>query len=196
VAACHAGTVLRGAAGRPAPRDGEVRDIRLSPDGRQLAYLLRASGDFELHVRELDGDRDTIVASEEAPDPSIALRGWTSTGSLLLLRRRPGPGGSRDLTAIETTLDGRRRDIATLADAFITTARLDSPRRRLLVTRAEGGIHNIYALTLADSRLERLTDNQLPGVSFAGIEPAQNGAVLFSRAEWRRDVWIARNAGR
>jgi serine/threonine protein kinase/Tol biopolymer transport system component len=175
---------------------GVVRDIRPSPDGRVLAYLVRASGGFALHALDLQTGSDSVIATEAAPDPFVFLRGWTAGGSLLLLRTHPGPTGSFEIAAIDVSTAGARRPIATFGDAFVTTSRLDAAGKRLLVTRAEAGIHNIYSLSLADGRLTRLSDNQLPGVSFTGIESASNGAIVYSRPESRRDIWIARRAAR
>jgi tricorn protease len=44
------------------------RDGALSPDGRRVAYFSDASGDYQLHVRELDG---AVKAIDIEPEPSF-----------------------------------------------------------------------------------------------------------------------------
>ncbi len=182
----------------------EIWDIHPSADGTQLAYLIQtpkvkgatANGDsFELRAHDLRTGQDTLILQQTRPG-LMMLRGWTSASSLLLIGARLGATTGFDTDVFEVSLSGTARPIGSVGDAFVTTARLDPWGRRLLFTRAEAGVHNIVALSLADGGLHRLTDNRLPGVSFAGLEPMTSGGLVYSRPEWRRDIWLAQRAAR
>ena len=80
----------------------------------------------------------------------------------------------------------------TVADSFASTVRLDQARARLYVTRGVGGVHNIHLLTLADGKMRQLTSNEAPGVSFSGIHPIGDDAIVFARDERRHDIWLVK----
>jgi Tol biopolymer transport system component len=178
-----------------------ILDLRPSADGRVLAYLARRGdpserrAQFEVHSHDLTTGSDTLVGREQVPETdNLMLSGWIGTASVLLLRSHPKASSAFDVEVSELTLAGAKRLIGTIEDAFVTTARLDGPGARLLITRMENGVHNIFALRIAGGGLQRLTENPLPGVSFAGIEPTASGAIVYSRPEWRRDIWLARKS--
>ena len=175
-----------------APAGVFVHDVRPSPDGRSVAYLTEKKGVFALHARDLQTGRDQLVTTEASGVRNVMLRGWASRASLIVLHYRVLPASTFEVDVFEAPLAGEKRRIATITGAYPTTARLDASGGRLLITRLEAGVHNIFALALADGRLQRITDNRLPGVSFSGIEPRPSGGIVYSRAEWRRDIWLAR----
>jgi hypothetical protein len=132
------------------------------------------------------------VVREAAPAGGLFLPGWTSRNSLILQRTKAVVAGVHDLQLTEVAADGTRREVATLPTSFASTVRLDQARGRLYLTRAVGGIHNIHLLTLADGKMRQLTSNETPGVSFSGIQPLGDDAIVFARDERRRDIWLVK----
>jgi len=184
-------------------RGATLRDIRPSPDGRRLAYLTRkrpggsAPDECELHIKYLDDGRDETVWTDRGSGTTPYLRGWTRNGGLLALRSRFEPDrGCFTIDLLEVTAGGKTRPIATLTGTFFATARVDSSGTSLYLTRIEQGVQNIDVVRLADGRVTRVTDNDQPGVTFAGIEPLPDGGILYSRSVLKRDVALARRDAR
>jgi hypothetical protein len=132
---------------------------------------------------------DTVVMREQRRLGNLYLPGWSTNGSLILQDARQ-VGRMFDIQVDEVTVDGRRRPVAVIADASPATLRVDHIRRRLFVTRAAAGIHNIHVLSLADGKLRQVTANDTPGVYFSGITPLRADAILFARDERKRDIWL------
>ncbi len=200
---------------RPAERSGrtelivagapglDLRDLRLSEDGRHLAYTELdpwSTGRIELRVRDLATGTERVAHSGDtgAPQPFYCA-GWLRGGeSLLVLAGSANPDWSERLTVSELRPDGRLRAIGVLERAYGGTARLDVSRQVLYATAIDAatGAHNVFALDLDSGTSRRLTDNRLPGVTFEGLEPLSGGSLLFSRHQVNTDVWLIRDKRR
>jgi hypothetical protein len=183
------------------PQAAELRDVRVSSDGSRLAFLVRfrnkpgepaAAGRVEVRVRNLRDTSESVILREPGPVREDFLPGWTSRNSLVVQRAEGPVGGVFALTFSEVALDGTRRPIATVGGSFASTVRLDQGRDRLFVTRAEGGIHNVHLLDIADGKMRQLTANEAPGVTFSGVQPLGSDAIVFARDERRRDIWLVK----
>ena len=174
--------------------DGPSRhltDVRVSPDARRLSYLLSTPDAVEIHVTDLASRADVVVAREPVSIASLFTRGWTSSTTILLLKRiSVNVGGTARVEMVEIDLQGRARRLQAVDGAFPVTARLDAKRSLLYVTRADGGIHNIFAINLGSGAMTSVTRNRQPGVTFSGIEPLADGRVVYSRNERRQDIWL------
>jgi serine/threonine protein kinase len=177
-----------------------ISDIRLAPDDRSLAFLVRITGPvreqsaWELRVHDLAGNRTRLVTRVVHPDPLLYLPGWSRPDTLVLLRPGERPGQLYELELTEVTLDGTRRPLATVADSVVPAVQIDAARGRLFVTRSVEGIHNIYLMSLSDGSMKPVTSNQSSGVSFSGIDPLRADAVVFARDERKRDIWLVRRS--
>ncbi len=178
-----------------APAGARIRDIRLSPSGHALAYLLRSRDEVakedvdEVHVWELGGGRPVLLAREKAPASTLFLPGWASDTAVVLIRSRRRTGNFQ-LGITELGLDGRRRTIGVVEDGVIPTAKIDPPRGRLLISRSIGGVQNMFSMSLSDGSTRQLTANESPGISFSGVQVLGNDAIVFARDERKRDVWL------
>ena len=141
-------------------------------------------------------NREMVVTREPGPARELFLPGWTRQNSLVLRACERAVLGMYELLLTELALDGARRPIATLPDSFASTVRLDQVRGRLYVTRAVGGIQNVHLLTLADGKMRQLTTNEAPGISFSGIHPIGDEAIVFARDERRHDIWLVKKEER
>jgi hypothetical protein len=55
---------------------------------------------------------------------------------------------------------------------------------------SENGIHNVYAVRLADGAVRRITDNGRENLSYSALQPTASGGLLYARHEYVEDVWM------
>jgi serine/threonine protein kinase len=172
-----------------APPKAIVRDLRISPEGQRLAYVSYAAGIAQVHVRALDSEADVVVSSER-DGREVFVAGWTADGALLIKRVKARLDQGFELQLSVVLVDGTKRPLVTVADAVAPTVSVDQQHARLFVTRAADGVHNIFAVSIRDGSVTKITANDSPGVSFSGIQPLRDDAVVFARDERKRDIWL------
>ena len=196
-------TIQRVDLNAPAPpktvASGEVgarfRDLRLSTDGQTLAWLSGPREKRQLRLLRLADGRE-LPAIKLDPKWSYYLPGWSGPKSILVSHSRQMPSGVAEVTVVEHTIDGPQRAVATIADAAVPALRLDTARGRLILTRVVDGAHNLFALSLANGTMQRITSNESPGVSFSGVHVLTDGGLIFGREERKRDIWVVERKAR
>jgi hypothetical protein len=170
--------------------DAGVRivDLAVSPDGRAVAWLETTKEHAIVQVFESPEGRKSLPAIARA-GASAYLAGWSRQDAVLvkLSQRR---GQVQEVQLIEVPLTGSVRAVATIDHAAVPAVSLDMMRGRVMITRNEQGVHNIYAVSLRDGATQKLTNNESPGVSFSGIQPLRADAIVFAREERKRDIWV------
>jgi hypothetical protein len=165
------------------------RDLYVSPDGRAIAWIAGAKESLTVEVLELPAARRSLPALERDGVTAYYLAGWTNETSMLL-QRSHRRGMHYQLQLAELSVNGTSRPLAVIRDAPVPTIHVDLLRQRTLLTRNEGGVHNIYAVSLRDGALTRITRNETPGVAFSGIQSLRAEAIVFAREERKRDIWV------
>ena len=165
------------------------KDLYISPDGAYIAWIATSKDYLTVEVMELPSTRRTLTRIKRNPPAADYLGGWTREGAVLL-ERAQGRGQSYEIQLTEIPLNGEPRPIAVVADAAVPTIVMDLPRKRLLLTRDEEGVHNIYGISVPDGKFVKITNNESPGVSFSGIQPLRADALVFAREERKRDIWV------
>ena len=165
------------------------KDLFVSADAKAIAWLARGKEEFTIQVLEFPDRRRSLSPIKREAGASVYLGGWTNAGTLLLLRTHQ-QAKVPDLQLAEVSMSGQRRDIASISGPPVPAVRVDRQRSRVLVTRDENGVHNIYGVSLRDGAMTRITTNQSPGVSFSGIQPLRADAIVFAREERKRDIWV------
>jgi Tol biopolymer transport system component len=170
-----------------------LRDLHVSVDGRKLGYLKYAGNSYELHGFDLVDKTDRLLLREAAGPTDVFFRGWTADGRLVVVRRGPRRSdGSSTIVITVVDAEGRARRLPALDDVFATTARLDSARRKLYVTRVVNGLHNLFSVSLDDGRARQISDNRLSLVTFCCTEVRPDGSIIYAQEEWRQDIYIMR----
>ena len=165
-------------------------DIAVAPNGGAVAWIEQAKEQLVIHVLEKPvGSRPVVTIPREAG--SYFLAGWTSPETLLV-KRTTRRGTLYDIELREISTTGRSRSVALIENAAAPTVQLDPTRGRVLLTRDVEGVHNIFSVSLRDGMLHRVTANESAGVSFSGIQPLRDDAIVFAREERKRDIWISR----
>ena len=177
---------------RPEPA-AKLYDLAFSADGRQLAFLTDSSSAIVLRVWSISAARET-AAVPLGDRRDFLLRGWLGDQSLVVILRGPqaNADGSVSVTVSEVTVAGGVRPITVLDHVFPATVRMDAVRKVLYFTRVNDGAPNVWAFSFGTGTARALTDNQSPTVTFSGVVPRADGAVLVARDESKRDVWLVR----
>ena len=165
-----------------------IVDLATSPDGRAVAWLETTKEQYVVHVLEGPDSGKSLPAIARAGGAHY-LVGWLRPDAILL-KHHQRRGEVQEIQLIEVPMTGAARTVATIRDAAIPVVSPDPTRARVLVTRNEQGVHNIYAVSLRDGALQKLTINETPGVSFSGIQPLRADAIVFAREERKRDIWV------
>jgi serine/threonine protein kinase len=165
-----------------------IHDLQLSTNG-DLAYVVRAKGGSTLHF--IDGSSGKSLGTLQLQG-TVSARGWLTGEKGLVVARAAifKPDFTADVEILIASAAGAVRTIGVVPNAFIATTRFDASRSVLYVARHDGTARNLYEVSLHTGRLRRVTDNTLPGVSFAGVEPLPRGALIGVRHEQKSDIWL------
>lgn len=117
------------------------RDPRLSPDGRQLAFLVDQGGNFEVEVLTLEGGQRQRW-SDLAPLTALDLR-WAPGGHALALVL--GTGAGKRLAILDAP--GQRRQLpAALADLSVAQLEFGADDTQLLLIATRQGRRELLAV--------------------------------------------------
>jgi serine/threonine protein kinase len=176
--------------------DESFRDLYVSPQSGELAYLSAARDRVGLHVLNPAAGGQRLLASWNGPFTGVFGRGWWEDRLVIVRRVALHEDVTADIEVL--VVDARTGAVTTagrITNAFIATAKLHAARRALFVTRIENGVHNLHELDLTTGSLRALTRNTLPGVTFSGFHPAGAGSLVGTREERRQDIWLIQESG-
>ena len=173
----------------------DLSDLRPSIDGRRLAYIRRSAGLpmlWEAVVRDLSSGKDaTVLSRTHGRGLRVFCAGWDANGVLIILVGTVLPDSSEHLDVVRIDALGKQTITPLAERGFGGTARLNSASGWLALTTVDSaGFHNVARLSPAGGNVQHLTQNQLPGVTFAGIEFLDHPQVLFCRQESNLDLWL------
>lgn len=171
----------------------EIKDLRVSPRGNRLSYLLTSASraTSELHVVDLDGGPESIPV-REGTAVILTCPGWTMDDSLVLLRSDERMTlvdvlMVKDASRVSGVISGK--PIGQVRDVDIGSLSLDPRRRILYFTRTVRAIHSLQAFLL-DRREERLIrSGELHGGVFSGIRVIDDRRLLFSLQKSNSDIY-------
>jgi Tol biopolymer transport system component len=191
IARYHAATKQVDAAVFSMTTNGYIRDLFVSQDGVRLTFLTLAAGQYGVHVHDAATGRQREIATFTAPITRAFSRGWLPDGRVVVVKSLElnQDATTATIEVLIIALDGTVSASGPISNGILGTTRLDPARGVLYLTRAEGGVHNVYAFAIASGRLTQVTDNALPGVSFSGVVPAGNSLIAV-RNQRERDIWL------
>jgi eukaryotic-like serine/threonine-protein kinase len=158
--------------GRPPIRLAVVGDdvaAAWSPDGRQVAFTMRAEGTGGAHTVLADGSMLAPRPLRAEPVPG-GVRDWTATGELLLVR---GPLTTTNIVAVPVIGDGPAREVVATEYADFDPA-LSPDGRWLAYASTRTGRNEIWVQGYPEGVAVRVSSN-------GGFEPrwATNGRELY-----------------
>lgn len=172
-----------------------VRDLFVSQDGGRLTFLTYIARQFGVHVRDLASGQHREIASVAGSFTSVYGLGWLPDGRVAIVTTvEINPDATSTMAVLLIGSDGTTTTLGPISNVIQGTSRLDPAHGMLYLTRAEGGVHNVYGFALSTGRLTKITDNALPGVSFSGVRPAGR-ALIAVRNQRARDIWLIETQG-
>ena len=172
-----------------------LRDMYRSQDGRMVAYLAGHPGGNDLVVIDTRSGKPRSVAKLQGGSTSVLLRGWLDGSPVAVRRTKLNDDFSSEFEVLAIDPgSGATRQLTTVQNGFVATARLDPERRSLLVTRVEQGAHNLYEVPFATGIARAITRNGMPGVTYSGFNAAA-GVIIGVREERREDIWLIQATG-
>ena len=170
-----------------------MRDLHVSPETGKLAYIM-STRDRGVTLHELDPGNDAVreIASfgKDETGQGMAGRGWIDRHFVLTRSiRAVNADRTSDLEVLVVDERGQTRVAGRVTQVYVSTVRLHASRRMLVMTRSDQGTENVYAFSIDTGVLTPVTDNQLPGVTFSGFQPAGQGFIGV-REERREDIWL------
>jgi serine/threonine protein kinase/Tol biopolymer transport system component len=173
-----------------------VLNIFESPDGHRLAYDRFTGAQTEIHVVDLDSRTDHVKYSERATwRYALTLKGWRADGSGLIAVRSTRNQDSTcraEFLQINSNGGGLTGSFRITDRGYSLGARLSTTNGELYLVTVEDARHNISAFSIAEHRLRAVTSNTVPGVTYAGIEVAPDGRLLYTRQQTKQDIWYIR----
>jgi Tol biopolymer transport system component/tRNA A-37 threonylcarbamoyl transferase component Bud32 len=175
---------------RGEPRS-QLRDLIISADASRLAYAVGPWGDSEIRVRSLADGVESVAFSDSGAG-AIQLKGWLPDGSLVVLRTIGVGFSAGRVEVLKLDASGEVTRLGEISGAIMHNARLEPTTATVYLIQDEAGIHNLAAYSLYERSLRRLTSNLQPQTSFAGLEIAASGELLFSKHSRSLDLWHVR----
>jgi serine/threonine protein kinase/WD40 repeat protein len=164
----------------------DLRDLFLSADGRSLIYVRKSGTRSEVVLRDLDSGRESILFRRDGQE-RVFCRGWTVFGEVVVLVSRTW---TDDIEAIRIDRQSHSHTLKLAARGFPGGARLARASSAIVMTTVDtNGSHNVDVFSLADGRVQRITRNQLPTISFGALEVLADGKILLTRQEKNQDLW-------
>jgi Tol biopolymer transport system component len=174
----------------------------LSPAGDRMAFVAYPEDrPFEQRLVVVDIERGTRRVVTPAPSldsrRTLRLLGWDGA-SLVVAALRARTDLNHDVDLYRIAPDGAALRIAEVNDAIGETVRLDASGRRVLLTATRDRNDDLYAVSLDDGSLSRLTEMDMGTGVTIGDAVAIGGEddVVFTRQEDQVDVWIVESRGR
>lgn len=131
-------------------RVGTINDVRFSPDGKNLAYVINNDGKYKVVVRELSGGRETVlykgghIADDQRADFSSPVISWRDTLSLAMATF------TRGVTTLRLrAIDGSGQDKIFLRNITqILDLDFSPSGRNMVLSAISGGKSDIYTLNM------------------------------------------------
>ncbi|MCH7400645.1 biopolymer transporter Tol [Belliella kenyensis] len=157
---------------------GAINDIKFSPDGKHLAYVLNNGGKFQVRVQEVANKRERIILSggSRSDDQPVNLTSpviaWRDTLNLTIATFRRGT-----TTLIQRAIDGSNQDKIYLRNITqVKSIDYNSSGRNMVVSALTNGKTDIYTLNV------RGVGKRLTNDAFDNLHPVflNDSTIIFT----------------
>jgi serine/threonine protein kinase/Tol biopolymer transport system component len=169
----------------------KLYDLNLSADGRHLVYVREANGHAVIMHDLLTGHETVLWSPSDDRRQRVFAKGWRTTGQFVVVHSILDAEVNERVEAIQIDSAGAQTSIPIAGRGLGGSARLDRTSDSLLVVTIDADqIHQLEAVSLLNGRRRRITNNNLPGISFSGLEILPNKNIIFSTQTSNSDLWL------
>ena len=167
-----------------------IRDLRLSPDDRELGFLSISKEGVIVRILNLASGAVREVGNLGAVATGGFLHGFLD-GHLVLVRRlNLHENLTSDIEVLVSTGSSGFKQVGVVMNVFVSSARLHPERRVIYMTRLADGAQNLTEFSLRTGATRTITQNTLPGVAYSGFEPVGADRLIGVRDERRQDIYL------
>lgn len=170
----------------PVPKDGSIlRDIRVSPNGRDVAYVTWKNGEFKVHIQRTGGTQVSSVVMEggkldygAAPDPDYPIITWSNTGyKLAIMYRKYNVMYLRVYNSLKAKIE--YHDIpANRFDRVLSMTFMEDDDK-LIFSAIKKGKTDLYEFTIRGKRMKNITDDAWDDLQPWYVSGGSRRGVLF-----------------
>ncbi len=164
--------------------EGHYSQFHLSPNGRQLAYVVKRDGEWKIVLQETDLGDSKVLASggyknlDEINDPNYPLIAWSLSGNNLVTIYTLK---DQTLVRLYNANSQRKRNklLSRRKIERITGVSFTNSDNTLIISGIKKGKSDIYAYNLIRNRLTNLTNDYYDDHSPSYISSGDKVGILF-----------------
>jgi len=167
-------------------------DVWPSPTGDRLAYVSRpdqVAGGGQVEVLDLTNldKRSSLLGFGEGS--TVFVRGWRQNGALVVLHSFVEDSDVTVTEIYSVAMDHEPSLLGRITGVVRGNHEFDPRTDTLFMAREIDGLWGIFSFSLTDGELSPEVENKVPGISFAGIQVAQTGALVYASKDHSKDIW-------
>lgn len=170
----------------PAPRDeGEIREIKVSPRGYDIAYVLWKDGEFEVILQQTrgEGEKATILKGgrkdyNEQADPNYPLLAWSNDGyKLAILYRHKNQTRLRIYHSLKAKIENRVIP-STRFDRVLGMSFMEDDTK-MVISAVRKSQTDLYEFHFRGSRLIPITQDSWDDIQPWYVSGGSRKGILF-----------------
>lgn len=168
------------------PQDGTViRDIRVSPNGRDVAYIAWKDGEYKVHIQRTAATqvRSTVMEGGKldygaTPDPNYPLITWSNTGYKLAILYRKGEGTHlRIYNAIKAQIENYEIPANRFDRVMGMTFMEDDDK--MIFSAIKKSKTDLYEFTIRGKRMKNITNDAWDDIQPWYVSGGSRRGILF-----------------
>lgn len=168
------------------PEDGTIiRDIRVSPNGKDVAYVAWKDGEFKVHIQRTAATqvRSTVMEGGKldysaSPDPNYPIITWSNTGyKLAILYRKGNATHLRIYNAIKAQIENYEIPANRFDRALGMTFMEDDDK--MIFSAVKKSRTDLYEFTIRGKRMKNITNDAWDDVQPWYVSGGSRRGILF-----------------
>ncbi len=168
------------------PDDGtQIRDIRVSPNGKDVAYIAWKDGEYKVHIQRTAATqvRSTVMEGGKldysaVPDPNYPLITWSNTGyKLAILYMKGKETHLRIYNAIKAQIENYEIPANRFDRALGMTFMEDDDK--MIFSAIKKSKTDLYEFTIRGKRMKNITDDAWDDVQPWYVSGGSRRGILF-----------------
>lgn len=168
------------------PNDGTIiRDIRVSPNGRDVAYVAWKEGEFKVHIQRTAATqvRSTVMEGGKQdygamPDPNYPLLTWSNTGYKLAILYQKGKSTHlRIYNAIKAQIENYEIPANRFDRVLGMTFMEDDDK--MIFSAIKKSRTDLYEFTIRGKRMKNITDDAWDDIQPWYVSGGSRRGILF-----------------